>query len=313
MTVVAVTGASGFVGSALCHELRRRHLPTIPLLRAPHPLLPEARVVGDIGPDTRWAGQLTGVDVVIHCAARAHVPLQSDGQDLEVCRRINVEGTRQLAQAAAAAGVRRLVYVSSVKALGERSLPGAPLQHDSAPHPEDAYGISKHEAEQALASVASSTGLQAVIVRPPLVYGRGVKANFLKLLQAVARGLPLPLGSVDNRRSLVALDNLTDLLVSCVDHPDAAGQSFLVSDGEDLSTPALIRQMAQALHRPAHLLPCPPSLLALAGRLTGREATVERLIGHLQVDIGHTTKVLGWTPKVSVQQGLQSAVQDLPR
>lgn len=309
--VVAVTGASGFVGSALCRDLLRRGFPTVPVLRTAHPDLPAARVVGEIGPATDWSGALDGVDVVVHCAARAHVLLQPGEDDLGICRRINVEGTRGLALAAARAGVRRLVHVSSIKALGERSRPGAPLRADSPPHPEDAYGLSKWEAEQALAAIAASTGLQTVVVRPPLVYGPGVRANFRRLIQAVARGVPLPLGSVDNRRSMVALDNLTDLLAICVDHPGASGQSFLVSDGEDLSTPELIRRLATALGRPARLLPCPPAWLRLAGRLSGRPAMVERLIGDLQVDIGHTTKALHWTPRVPVQQGLQSAVQDI--
>ncbi|MGM9428205.1 UDP-glucose 4-epimerase family protein [Hydrogenophaga sp. MI9] len=309
--VIAVTGASGFVGSALCRHLQTLGHPVVPLLRTPRPEWPGARIVGELGPETDWTNALQGVDVVVHCAARAHIPLRPGPQDLEICRRINVEGTRSLAQAAVRSGVQRLVHVSSIKVLGESSPPGAPLRADSPPAPEDAYGVSKQEAELALQAVTAQTGLQTVIVRPPLVYGPGVKANFLRLMQAVHRGVPLPLGSVHNLRSMVALDNLTDLLALCAVHPAAAGQTFLVSDGQDLSTPDLIRGMAQALGRPARLLPFPPSWLRLAGRLTGRADQVERLIGSLQVDIGHTRRVLQWAPGCTVQQGLQSATRDV--
>lgn len=309
--VIAVTGASGLVGSALCRHLEALGHPVIPLLRAPNPAHPGARIVGELGPDTDWANALAGVDVVVHCAARAHIPLRPGPQDLAICRRINVEGTRSLAQAAARGGVQRLVHVSSIKVLGESSPAGAPLRADDRPAPEDAYGVSKWEAEQALGIVAVQTGLQTVVVRPPLVYGPGVKANFLRLMQAVHRGVPLPLGSVRNQRSMVALDNLTDLLAVCAVHPAAPGQTLLVSDGQDLSTPDLIRGMAEALGRPARLLPFPPSWLRLAGRLSGRSDQVERLIGSLQVDIGHTRRVLQWAPVCTVQQGLQSATRDV--
>lgn len=309
--VVAVTGASGFVGSALCRHLAGLGHPVLPMLRAPRPDWPGARIVGELGPDTDWAEALEGAEVVIHCAARAHIALRPGPQDLDACRRINVGGTQSLARAAARAGVRRLVHVSSIKVLGERSLPGSPLSASSPPAPEDAYGVSKWEAEQALQSVAAQTGLQTVVVRPPLVYGPGVKANFLRLMQAVQRGVPLPLASVDNRRSMVALDNLTDLLAVCAEQPAAAGGTFLVSDDQDLSTPELIRGMAQALGRQARLWPVPPAWLRLAGRLTGRTDQVERLIGSLQVDIGHTRRALHWAPRCTVQQGLESATRDI--
>jgi nucleoside-diphosphate-sugar epimerase len=308
--VVAVTGASGFVGRSLCQDLMAQGYTTVPLVRTPRLDLPGAVPVGEVGADTDWSQALAGVDCVVHCAGRAHVVLGPGASGLDACRRVNVAGTRQLALAAARAGVRRLVFVSSIKVLGERSGKGAPLRFDSPPAPEDAYGISKWEAEQALQEISAQTGLQAVTVRPPLVYGPGAKANFLRLVQAVARGAPLPLGSVRNHRSLVALDNLTDLLVRCTDHPDAPGHTFLVSDDHDLSTPDLIRGLAEALHRPARLLPCPISLLRLGGLMSGRSDQIERLIGNLQVDIGHTKEVLRWTPRCSVQQALRSAVQD---
>ncbi|MCB2016705.1 MAG: SDR family oxidoreductase [Hydrogenophaga sp.] len=309
--VVAVTGANGFVGRALCQHLQRVGHPVIPILRSARGDWPDARAVGDLGPHTDWTQALSGAEVVIHCAARAHVPLRGDADELEDCRQTNVEGTRSLAHAAAAHGIRRLVHVSSIKVLGEHSAFGAPLTEQSPPAPEDAYGVSKWEAEQALASVSEATGLETVIVRPPLVYGPGVKANFLRLMEAVRRGVPLPLASVNNLRSMVALDNLTDLLAICAVHPGAAGNTFLVSDDDDLSTPDLVRGMAAATGRSARLFPCPPSLLRLAGALTGRSDQIERLIGNLQVDIGHTQQVLQWIPRCTVQQGLQSATQDL--
>lgn len=311
--VIAVTGASGFVGRALCASLQAQGHPTVPLLRTAQPDMPQARVVGDLGAEADWSQALVGVDCVVHCAGRAHAALRPGPEDLAICRRINVEGTRRLALAAVQAGVRRLVFVSSIKVLGESSVEGVPLRFDDAPAPEDAYGVSKWEAEQALQEVSARTGLQTVTVRPPLVYGLGAKANFLRLMEAVARGTPLPLGSVHNLRSLVALDNLVDLLQCCAEHPDAPGQTLLVSDDHDLSTPDLIRGLAEALGRPARLLPCPPSLLRLAGRLSGRGGQIERLIGSLQVDIGHTKEVLRWTPRWSVQQGLKSAVRDVLR
>ncbi len=208
------------------------------------------------------------------------------------------------------AGVRRLVFLSSLKVLGEASPPGHPLQARSTPQPTDPYGLTKWEAENALRAIGNASGLEVVVIRPPLVYGPGVKANFARLVQAVARGIPLPLGSVHNKRSLVGMDNLTDLIQCCVQLPSAAHQTFLVSDGVDTSTPELIQAIAHAMGRPARLWRVPVGLLRLAGRLSGQGAQVERLTGSLQVDIRHTREVLGWTPQVTLQQGLQSVVQD---
>lgn len=307
---VAVTGANGFVGRALCKHLRARGLSVRALTRSASGA-EDAWAVGDLGPGTDWGQSLQGVDCVVHCAARVHMVHDTDPDPLQSFRRVNVEGSRFLAIAAAAAGVRRLVFLSSLKVHGERTEPGHPFTSDMAPAPEDAYGQSKWEAEQALHEVAASTGLELVVVRPPLVYGPGVKANFLRLMNAVARGTPLPLGSVDNRRSLLALGNLTDLLLQCVEQPAAAGHSFLVSDGHDLSTPDLVRAIARALGRPARLWPVPVAWLHMAGKLLGRSPQIDRLIGSLQVDIGHTRQVLGWTPRLTVEQGLRLAVQDV--
>ncbi len=308
--VVAVTGATGFVGRALCQHLRARGLSVRALTRSASSG-EDTWAVGDLGPGTDWNQSLQGVDCVVHCAARVHMVQDTDPDPLQSYRRVNVEGSRSLAIAAAAAGVRRLVFLSSLKVHGERTAPGHPFTSGMAPAPEDAYGQSKWEAEQVLHEVAGRTGLELVVVRPPLVYGPGVKANFLKLMNAVARGTPLPLGSVDNRRSLLALGNLTDLLHQCVEQPAAAGHTFLASDGQDLSTPDLVRALARALDRPARLWPVPVAWLRMAGKLLGRGPQIDRLIGSLQVDIGHTRRVLGWTPRLTVEQGLRLAVQDV--
>ena len=309
-SVVAVTGANGFVGHALCRHLRATGVSVRALTRSASASEHEW-AVDDLGPGTRWGASLRGADCVIHCAARVHVVQDKDPHPLQSYRRVNVEGSRSLALAAVDAGVRRLVFLSSLKVHGERTEPGHPYTADMAPAPEDAYGQSKWEAEQALSKISRQTGLELVVVRPPLVYGPGVRANFLQLMKAVARGMPLPLGSVDNRRSFLALDNLTDLLQVCATHPDAAGQTFLASDDHDLSTPELIRLIARAMERPARLWPVPVDWLRLAGRALGKGPQIDRLIGSLQVNIGHTKQVLGWTPRLTVDQGLGQAVQGI--
>lgn len=308
--IVAVTGANGFVGGALCRALRERHVAVRALTRSTSSG-DAVRAVGDLGPDTHWGDSLAGVDCVVHCAARVHMLDDTDPDPMLAYRRVNVEGSRSLALAAAAAGVRRLVFVSSLKVHGEQTGPGHPFCADLPPRPEDAYGVSKWEAEQALQEVSSATGIELVVVRPPLVYGPGVKANFLRLIQLVNRGWPLPFGAVHNRRSLIALNNLTDLLQICITHPGASGQAFLASDDHDLSTPELIRSIARALGRPARLWPVPVPWLQTAGRLAGRSPQIERLIGSLQVNIGHTKQVLGWTPRLTVDQAMLLAVQGM--
>ncbi len=236
--------------------------------------------------------------------------MQENTRDpLAAYRSVNVDGTRRLAEAAASSGVRRLVFLSSVKVMGETSPKGRPWRAGDEPQPADPYGQSKWEAEQALWSVARQTGLEVVVVRPPLVYGPGVRANFLRLMHAVERGWPLPLGLVDNRRSLLALDNLVDLLTVCAHHPDAAGQTFMASDGVDLSTAQLVRAMAAVLGLSPRLWPVPVWLLRLGGTLTGQSATVSRLIDSLQVDIRPTCERLQWQPPVSLQTGLQRMLQ----
>lgn len=308
--MIGVTGASGFVGRALCaHLAAQGHTVRRLLRRADGNAAPDDRIVGDIGPDTDWRGSLDGLACVVHCAAHVHRMQPGQGDDLAAYRRVNTQGTLRLARAAAQAGARRFVFISSVKVLGEATPPGQPFRHDSAPHPQDPYGQSKWEAEQALWPLARETGIEVVVIRPPLVYGPGVGANFQRLMRGVASGLPLPLRSVRNQRSLVSVGNLVDLVTLCTRHPGAAGQAWLVSDGRDLSTPELIEGLGRAMGVRPRLWPVPVAGLLLAGRLAGRRAMVERLVQSLQVDIAHTRERLGWAPPLTVEQGLALAVE----
>lgn len=254
---------------------------------------------------------MQGVGALVHCAARVHV-MQDDAADpLEAYRLVNVEGTLNLARQAATAGVRRFVFVSSIKVNGEASLSGQPFTADDVPTPLDPYGVSKLEAEQGLRELEAQTGMDVVIVRPPLVYGPGVRANFASMMRWVARGVPLPLGAIHNFRSMVALDNLVDLLVTCLKHPAAAGQTFLASDGEDVSTPELLRRSAQAMGKTAFLLPVPTFLLESGAALLGKRDVAQRLCGSLQVDIEKTRRLLGWKPPLTLNQGLKKAVEGM--
>ena len=248
------------------------------------------------------------MECVIHCAARAYVMNEIESDGLAAYHSVNVVGTKRLAEQAAALDVRRLVYLSSVKVNGESTAFDEMYHNSDQPAPNDPYGLSKLEAEEVLLEVSAKTGLEIVIVRPPLVYGPGVKGNLFRLLKLVSLGIPLPLGAVDNRRSLIGLENLVDLLICCVDHPNAAGQILLVSDGEDLSTPDLIRGLAQAMDKSPKLLPVPVSWLYVLGKLTGKLSEVDRLLGSLRVDSAHTRELLDWTPPVSVEAGLQKTV-----
>jgi nucleoside-diphosphate-sugar epimerase len=313
---VLVTGSAGLVGRAVVHQLAKRQEHAVKAAsRTGDALLPPQAVPVRMPALCAHAGhseELVGATTILHLAARVHVMDDPAADPLAVFREVNTAGTLNLARQAAAAGVRRFVFVSSVKVNGERSAAGAPFRHDDPPQPEDPYGISKSEAEDGLRDIAATTGMEVVIVRPPLVYGPGVKANFATLMRAVQRGLPLPLASVThNRRSLVALDNLVDLLITCIDHPAAANQTFLVSDGEDLSTTGLLRRLGQAMGKPARLLPVPVPLLRAGAALMGKRDMAQRLLGNLQVDITHTRETLGWTPPISVDEGLRRAAAGL--
>jgi nucleoside-diphosphate-sugar epimerase len=301
-----VTGANGFVGRLLCPDLLQRGHE---IRAAQRQILPgdsayEQVAVGDIDECTDWGPALQGVETVIHLAGRAHVMQEASEDPLSLYRQVNVAGSRCLAQQAATAGVRRLIYLSSIKVNGERT-GEHPFRETDAPAPEDAYGLSKWEAEQALQKVASETGLELVIVRPVLIYGPGVKGNLLRLSRLIRRGFPLPLKSIDNRRSLLGIDNLLAFLDVCVTHPAAAGEVFLISDGVDFSTPELIRAMAAAMELKPRLLPFPPGWLRGLAGLLGRSTEVERLCGNLQVDIGKSARLLSWHPVVPVTEGLR--------
>lgn len=303
-----VTGADGFVGRVLCPLLAsaghrvRGAVRTLPPNRQ---VSAGCIAVGDIGAHPDWRAALEGVDVVVHLAGRAHVmhePGQAD--PVSLYRRVNVAATEMLARACAAAGVHRLVFASSIKVNGDATY-GQPYRATDPPHPEDDYGRSKWDAEQHLHAVAAETGLDVVIVRPPLVYGPGVKGNLARLMRLIERGVPLPLAQVDNRRSMIGVGNLADALRVCIEHPRAAGCTFLVSDGSDISTPELIRAIAAALGHPARLLAVPATMLRLAANAAG-SGTLRRLIGSLQVDSGPIRSELDWRPPHTFEHGIEA-------
>ncbi|WP_081601231.1 MULTISPECIES: NAD-dependent epimerase/dehydratase family protein [unclassified Thioalkalivibrio] len=311
---VLVTGATGFVGGAVIERLAvdGRRVPVAACRRGVSvPAGAELAVTPSLGPEADWSGALQDVEAVVHAAARVHVMDEDAADPLAEYRRANVEGTLALARQAAQAGVRRFVFVSSIKVNGEQTAPGSVFSVADAPAPVDPYGVSKAEAEAALFALGRETGMEIVAVRPPLVYGPGVGGNFARMMQWVARGVPLPLGAVDNRRSMVGLDNLVDLLVTCLEHPAAANRVFLAGDGEDLSTTDLLRRVAAAMDRRARLLLVPPVLLRAGARAVGRGEMARRLLDSLQVDISHTRETLGWEPPVSVDEGLRRAVVSL--
>ena len=309
-----VTGASGFVGRPLCAELVNRGFTVRTALRSAAAEMADfpSVSVGAICATTDWRMALDEVDVVVHLAARVHVMHDTALDPLTAFRATNVSATLNLARQALACGVSRFVFVSSVKVNGEYTSAGHAFSETDTPNPQDAYAVSKHEAEMGLRQLAAGTCMQLVIIRPPLVYGSGVKANFAALMRAVQRGWPLPLGAVHNRRSLVALDNLLDFIVTCVSHPQAANQTFFVSDGHDLSTADLVRGLARGVGMSARLVPVPVWALRAGAALLGQGGAVQRLCDNLQVDISKAHQVLGWTPPVSVDEGLRRAVCGMP-
>jgi nucleoside-diphosphate-sugar epimerase len=304
-----VTGAKGFIGGAVLKEMARRGIEATGASRTA--ASSRCRAVGEIDGETDWRPVLERVGCVVHAAGRAHILRDASADPLSSFRRVNVAGTRRLAVQAAEAGVRRVVFISSIGVNGISTDGRGPFTADDVPTPAEAYGLSKWEAEKVLFEVAAETGLEVVIVRPPLVYGPAVKANFLRLIRLVGRGWPLPLGGVRNLRSLVALSNVVDLLICCVQRPEAVGRTFLVSDGEDLSTPELLRRLGTALGVNVRLFSVPDWLLLGSARLAGRGKEVERLVGSLQVDIALTMEVLGWQPVMSVDEGLRVTVESL--
>ena len=312
-TRLLLTGSTGFLGTALARRLvddARYHL--VAAVRRKDANVVSGSIsmlVRDLQANTDWTSALSDVDVVIHTAARVHVMNDSAHDPLTEFRKINLEGTLNLAHQAEQMGVKRFIFISSIKVNGEETKFGKPFTADDAPDPVDPYGISKAETEQALLKLAASTGLEVVIIRPVLVYGLGVKANFLSMMQWLNKGLPLPLGGVHNKRSLVALDNLVDLIITSIDHPAAANQIFLASDGEDLSTTELLQRVGDALGRPAKLVSVPVGVINIVARLLGKRAVSQRLLGSLQVDITKTRELLNWQPPVGVDEALQKTAQ----
>lgn len=309
---VFLTGATGFVGGAVLRRLISDGANVTAAVRGNADALEKGvQVVRfDAFDTTHWQESFVGIDAVVHCAARVHVMNDAETDPLAAFRKVNVQGTLSLAEQAAQAGVRRFVFISSIKVNGEGTLPGRPYTTDDRPEPSDPYGISKFEAEQGLLALAERTDMEVVIIRPVLVYGPGVKANFLNMMRWLDKGVPLPFGAIDNRRSLVALDNLVDLIVTSLTHPAAANQVFLVSDGEDLSTTQLLHKTAAALGKSARLLPIPSWMLSTAANLMGKKALSQRLCGSLQVDIHKARTLLQWSPPVSVDNALKAvAVQ----
>jgi len=308
--MILVTGAGGFVGKAVISELTRRGIFYRAVTRRPHD---GYLGIGNIDPATDWAHALEGVETVVHLASRAHVLNEKVAGPATRFQSADVDATLNLARQAATAGVKRFVFISSIKVNGEATLPGRPFTAEDAPNPQNPYAKSKFDAEHRLFALSTETGLEVSVVRPPLVYGPGVKANFATIMEWVNRGIPLPFGAVSNKRSFVFLDNLADLIILTAIHPKAGGQVFLVSDGEDISTAELLQRMAQALGRPSWIMPVPAPVLTFAAAALGQRALTSRLTASLQADIGKTRDLLGWAPHRSVSEGLWQTARSFQR
>ena len=294
--MIALTGGTGFLGSSLLGAAIDKNIRCFGRNK-PSSILGSSFFQGEIDSSTDYSAFIQDVDCVIHCAARVHVMNDDSAEPLEEFKKVNTYGTLNLAQQAADAGVERFIFISSIKVNGESTELGLPFKPDDEYIPVDPYGLSKYEAETGLRKISMKTGMEVVIIRPPLVYGPGVRANFASMMKWINKGFPLPLGGInENKRSLVSIDNLVDLIITCIDHPNAANQTFLVSDDDDLSTTQLLVNMATALDVPNRLLPIPSSWFVLAAKLIGKPAVSQRLCGSLQVDITKNKEILDWKP-----------------
>ena len=307
MKKILVTGATGFIGLAVAQELLKQAFDVSAAVRKLSPFLPDAVKqieIGDISSLPENISTLHDMDVVIHIAARAHIMDETESNPLSEFRKVNTTATLNLARQAAEAGVKRFIFISSIKVNGEITESGIPFTAKSTHVPTNPYGLSKFEAEHGLMSLAQNTGMEVVIIRPPLVYGPGVKANFLNMIKWVDKAIPLPLGSVHNKRSLVALDNLVSFICHCINHSKAGNEIFLISDGEDISTTQLLQKVAKALEKKIILLPIPVSLMRFTAKLIGKQAVASRLFDSLQVDSSKARNLLGWQPVINMDEQL---------
>lgn len=315
MNKICVTGANGFIGNSVCKFLSDSGKITKAFVRTLNPSLNTVGIqyvpVGDISLNLDWKKHLLNYDSIIHCAGIAHSMGQKQGSDTYSL--VNIKGTRQLAEQAVEAGIKRIVFLSSIKVNGEsnkkKKYKNEIFTHNDIPYPQDLYAISKFQAENVLWEVSAKTGLEIVVLRLPLVYGKGVKGNLMRLIRLVNSGVPLPLGMVNNQRSMIGIDNLVDLIIRCIDHPDAAGKTFLVSDGEDLSTCDLINHIAFSMHQKPRLFPFPIFLLKFLSFIFGKQKEIDRLVGSLKVDSSYVQKTLNWTPPVSLTEGIRRMIQ----
>lgn len=307
---VLVTGVSGFVGSHICERLEIDGTSISPVYRKGTGVKHSRRfTVNGIDGSTNWAGAFEDIKVVVHSAARVHVMDDVAGDPLAAFRAINTEGTINLAYQASKAGIKRFIFISSIKVNGEQTIAGSSFKPNDSYTPSDPYGLSKYEAEVGLRKIARETGMEVVIIRPPLIYGPGVKGNFVSMMKWLNKGVPLPLGAIHNNRSLVFLDNLVDLIVTCIDHPNAANETFLVSDDDDISTTTLLTKLAVSLNAPKRLLAIPAAWLIFFAKLLGKQDIAQRLIGSLQLDITKTKSTLNWIPPFTVDEGLRKTAQ----
>lgn len=311
---IVVTGANGFIGRQVALGLHQAGYSVTGLVRSAWKNCDFKLVTGfELGSDGDWSTVFRHTNTIVHCAARVHVMDDNAIDPLTEFRRVNVDGTLKMARQAAQCGVERFIFVSTVKVNGERTLPGRKFSEMDVPAPADAYAMSKLEAEEGLRDISGATGMEVVFIRPPLVYGAGVKGNFLSMLRLADTGCPLPFGAINNYRSMIYLDNLVSLIVCTIDHPDAGNRTFLVSDGEDLSTTDLFAEVRRSLGRKRRLLPIPSRTLSWLGRLTGKRGVTDRLCDSLQVDITGARQVLGWEPPFSVRAGLENTAAEYKR